>query len=85
MSERIVFDLTPPDWGGGPYNVACELKRLLAHVADYGTSIDSGTTDGRAYLWVIIGGTEYFITVEKASGRSKSNPLVSQDRSRKHD
>ena len=63
MSERIVFDLTPPDWDGGPYNVACELKRLLAHVADYGTSIDSGTTAAAAYLYAQIGGVEYRITV----------------------
>jgi hypothetical protein len=76
MSERIVYDLIPFDWNGNPYFVASELKRLLASVADYETSIDSGTMDGQAHLWVTIGGTEYFITVEKASGRSKSNPLV---------
>ena len=76
MSERIVFSLIPSDWEGGPYSVASELKRLLASVADHGTSIDSGTMDGRAHMWVTIGGTEFFITVEKASGRSKSNPLL---------
>jgi len=65
-----------PGWDNGPYSVASELKRLLASVADHGTSIDSGTMDGQAHLWVTIGGTEFFITVEKALGRSKSNPLV---------
>lgn len=75
MSGRIVVDLTPPDWDGGPYSVACELKSLLASVADHGTSIDSGTMAGQAHLWVTIDGTEYFIAVEKALGRSKNNPF----------
>lgn len=76
MSERIVHSLIPPDWDSGPYNMASELKRLLASVADHGTRIDSGTMDGQARLWVTVGGDKYFITVEKASGRSKNNPLM---------
>ena len=74
--STIVHRLIPPEWDSGPYSVASELQRLLASVADHGTSIDSGTMDGEAHLWVTIGGTDFFITVEKASGQSKSTPLV---------
>lgn len=79
MSERVVCDMIPLDWNGHPYFVACELKSLLASVVDHGTKIDSGTMGGQARLWATIGDTEYFIVVEKASGQSKSNPLVPQE------
>jgi len=75
-SSSVVHSLIPTGWDNGPYSVASELKRLLASVVDHGSSIDSGTMDGQAHLWVTIGGTEFFIAVEKALGRSKSNPLV---------
>lgn len=80
-SSTIVHRLIPPEWDSGPHSVASELKRLLASVADHGTSIDSGTMDGEAHLWVTIDGTEYFITVEKASVLSKNNPLVLEETS----
>lgn len=78
-SSSIVHSLIPPDWDNGPYSVASELKRLLVSVADHGTSIDSGTMDGQAHLWVTIDGTKYFITVERASRWSKRNPLKPQE------
>ena len=77
-SSSIVHSLIPPDWDNGPYSVASELKRLLVSVADHGTSIDSGTMDGQAHLWVTIGGSEYFIAVEKALGASKNNPFAAR-------
>lgn len=78
-SSAVVHRLIPPDWDNAPYSVASELKRLLVSMSDHGTSIDSGTMDGQAHLWVTIGGTEYFIAVEKTSGRSKNNPFVPKE------
>lgn len=78
-SSAIVHRLIPSNWDGSPYSLASELKRLLTSVTDLGTNIDSGTMDGQAYLWATIDGTEYFITVEKSSGRSKNNPLLPQE------
>ena len=79
MSERIVLDMIPPDWNGMPYSVVSEMKHMLASMADHDTGIDSSTMNGQAHLWVTIGGVEYFIVVEKSSGRSKNNPLVPQE------
>lgn len=77
--STIVSQITPAGWDGTLYSVASEMKRLLTSASDHGTNIDSGTMDGRAYLWVCIDGVEYFITVERSSGRSKNNPFTTEN------
>jgi len=78
-SSAIVSQIIPAGWNGALYSVASEIKRLLTSASDHGTNIDSGTMDGLAYLSVCIDGAEYFITVEESSGRSKNNPLATQE------
>ena len=47
-----------------PYSIVTEMKRLLAPIADEGSSMDSGTMDGEADLYLTVGGVEFFITVK---------------------
>lgn len=65
-SSKVVHNLIPSEWDRGPYNVANELKYLLCPIADAGTSIDTGTSDGLADLWVTVDGEEYHLTVKRA-------------------
>lgn len=72
--ERSVFDTaTSAGFDMRPYSVVMELKRVLAALADHGTSMDSGTSARSADLWITIGGIEYFINV-----RPSNNQLIKE-------
>lgn len=64
-----VADLLPEDWDREPFSLMTELRDLLSTVKDVGTSIDSGSGDGYADLWVTVGGVEYYITARRSNNQ----------------
>lgn len=64
--QRMMMNLAPADWDARPMVLASEIRKFLLAIADEGTGIDSGGGDGRADLWVKIGGKEYFIQIAKS-------------------
>lgn len=72
--EKHVFEVASnAGFDMRPYSVVTELKRVLASLADHGTSMDSGTGSRSADLWLTIGGVEYFLTV-----RPSNNQLIKE-------
>lgn len=70
--HSIVARMLPDDWDQRPFSVATELRSLLSTLKDEGTSIDSGSGDGCADLWVTIGGVEYFISIRPSNKHQQS-------------
>jgi hypothetical protein len=53
-----------------PYSLVLEMKRLLAPIADQGSSMDSGTLDGLADMYLTVGGVEFFISVAPSKSQA---------------
>ncbi len=66
-----VARLLPSDWNTKPFTLATEIRAFLSGICDEGTSIDSGSGDGCADLWVTIGGTEFYIAIKPSQKYSK--------------
>ena len=73
---RIVHDITPADWDKAPLTLAGELRELMATLKDEDTSIDCGTGNGEADLFVIVGGIEYRVTVQRSHYQKKQDKLA---------
>lgn len=62
-----VVEMLPAEWDQRPMSLAGEVRRFLASIKDTGTSIDSGSGDGCADLWVTVDGVEYFISMRRSN------------------
>ena len=65
--HSIVARWLPDEWDRRPFSIATELRTLLATIKDEGTTIDSGSGDGHADLWVTVDGVEYHIAVRRSN------------------
>lgn len=64
--SHIVAKSRPADWDNLPACVSDEIREMLKHVVDTGTVIDSGCGNGHGDLWFIVGGIEFYLTIERS-------------------
>ena len=69
IRHKKVLEMAPPGWDMGPMGLATEIKNFLKSAKDEGTSVDSGTGDGDADLWVTVQGVEYYINIRRSNNQ----------------
>jgi hypothetical protein len=76
--HSTVANLLPKEWNQKPFAIATEIRDFLATIKDEGSSIDSGSGDGCADLWVTISGVEYYIAIKPSLKYSKEGSVEPQ-------
>jgi hypothetical protein len=76
--HSTVANLLPRDWDTKPFTLATEIREFLSDICDEGTSIDSGSGDGCADLWVTMGGVEFYISIKPSLKYSKEGNVQPQ-------